>query len=91
MTQQPDTQPGAYYVTAADVVSNAGHVGAVYLMLGPFPNDHAAALACVEAVQRICNELDGTGKAWFLSYGTARYPVGFNKPGRLNVHFGLPQ
>lgn len=86
---EPDTQPGAYYVSAADVVSNAGHTGAVYLMLGPFINDHAGALACVEAVRALCNDLDGTGKAWFLSYGTVRYDEP-PKLGRLNNYFGLP-
>ena len=34
--QQPDTQPGHYYVTAHDA-------GKTYPMAGPFVNDHAGA------------------------------------------------
>lgn len=87
--QTADTKPGAYYVTACDMVDNAGTVGAVYLMLGPFIDDHATALACVDAVQALCNELDSTGRAWFKVYGTVRYDTP-PRAGRLNNYFGLP-
>lgn len=91
--EAPDTQPGAYYVTAADITSNAGTVAAYWLMLGPFINDHASALACVDAVQAMCNKLDTTGRAWFMSYGTIRKPADDSVPlraGKLNSYFGLP-
>lgn len=85
--QQPDTAPGAYYVTACDVISNAGHIAGVYRMLGPFVDDHAGALACVEAVRLMALELDGSGRAQFMSWGTVRYPTGTDFQGTMNKYF----
>lgn len=77
--QQPDTKPGAYYVTVID----AGRVGR---LLGPFFNDHAAALAMVEPVRAKANELDP--KSWFYAFGTCRVDADGPAPaGILNDHF----
>lgn len=61
--QQPDTKPGAYYVSARDGPRHA-------LCLGPFVNDHAAALARVEAVRRLAADLDP--RAHWFAFGTCR-------------------
>lgn len=64
MTQVPDTKPGFYYVS---VVRDNGD----YRMLrGPFVNDHAAALAAIEAAKAKACELDRRGH-WY-AYGTCR-------------------
>ena len=74
--------PGYYYVSVTD--------GPRYrLLLGPFENDHAAALAMVKAVRLKAQELD----AWavFYGFGTCRLPIDTPNPpaGRLNDLFNM--
>ncbi len=85
MNQQPDIKPGAYYVSVADG-------GRVARLLGPFENDHAAALAMVDKVRAKAEELDP--RAAFYAFGTVRLPNDDSVPiraGSLNRHFGMPQ
>jgi len=77
VSQQPDTQPGHYYVSVLDRASNAGH-GRHALALGPFTNDHAGALAQVDAVRNYCRL--GDPFAWFWAYGTCRLPLAATRP-----------
>ena len=79
--QAPDTTPGNYYVSAGE--SGSAHF---YTMLGPFVDDHAAALAAVETVRSKCHELDRSGKSHWMSYGTVRMASDFTRPGKLNQH-----
>lgn len=82
--QQPDTKPGEYYVSVHDA-------GRTALLLGPFTNDHAGALAMVDKVREKAYEIDP--KSWFYSFGTCRLDGGDKVPiraGRLNQFFGLP-
>lgn len=74
-TQQPDTKPGPYYVTAIDN-------GRVHLMAGPF-GEHAEALGLVDKAREIAYEHDG--RAWFMAWGTSRVE-GCEKLGSLNRH-----
>ena len=60
--QQPDLQPGRYYVTAIDGQRK-------YFLAGPWP-EHAQALAQVDAVRRFA-EPDKRCAVW-MTYGTAR-------------------
>lgn len=82
--QAPDTQPGEYYVSCRN--------GSRYaLLLGPFTNDHAGALAMVDKVTEKAHQLDG--RAAFYSFGTCRLPADDTLPiraGKLNEFFGLP-
>lgn len=81
MSQAPDTKPGAYYVTVVD----GARVGR---LLGPFVNDHAGALAMVDAARRRAEELDP--RACWYSFGTARADISggvLPRPGVLNAHF----
>ena len=83
-TQQPDTKPGHYYVTVID----GPRVGR---LLGPFDNDHAAALAMVDQVRAKAEELDP--RACWYAFGTCRLPPGDLVPiraGLLNKFFGMP-
>jgi hypothetical protein len=80
-TQVPDTRPGNYYVTVRD----GGRTG---LLAGPFVNDHAAALAAVDAAMKVACELHAPGH--FFSYGTARMPNDFSRPGTVNAWLVLP-
>ena len=64
-TQQPDPRPGAYYVTCID----GSRVGR---LLGPFEDDHAAALAMVDKVREKAEEIDP--RAHWYSFGTCRLP-----------------
>lgn len=78
MSQAPDTQPGAYYVTV--------HDGRRYgRLLGPFVNDHAQALSMVDAARAKAEELDP--RAAFYSFGTARLDASETRPGVLNDYF----
>lgn len=82
--QAPDTKPGAYYVTVTDG-PRCGR------LLGPFINDHAGALALVDAARAKAETLDP--RAIWYAYGTARFPDDDIAPlrfGVLNGHFGLP-
>ncbi len=84
MKQQPDTKPGNYYVSVIDGRRKA-------VLLGPFLNDHAAALNQVDAVRKKAMDLDP--KAAFYSFGTCRIPDDDTVPiraGLLNQFFGLP-
>lgn len=79
--QQPDTQPGHYYVTAS--------MGDKYFpMAGPFVDDHAAALAAVRDVMTAACEIDGRGH--FMNWGTVRCDYDYSEPGPLNFVVGLP-
>ena len=81
--QQPDTQPGEYFVTVIDGDRYAR-------LLGPFTDNHAGALAMVEAVREKAYELDP--KSHWYSFGTCRLPSDSAavRPGKLNNLFGLP-
>ena len=74
--QRPDTRPGNYYVTAFDGPNRYS------LLSGPYPNDHAAALADVDAVRALAQALDP--KAVFYSFGTARMDDAYTATGFLN-------
>jgi len=55
--------PSHFYVSAIDGPKR-------YLIAGPYPT-HAAALAKVRTVRDIAYERDGSGRAWFMAWGTA--------------------
>lgn len=78
--QTPDTKPGNYYVT---VVREGGDYRP---LLGPFPNDHASALALVDAAKDKAIEIDD--RAFWYAYGTARIDD-YDRPGLLNEYFNL--
>ena len=78
--QQPDTEPGNYYVTCRDGDQT-------WLMLGPFENDHASAIAAVEPVRTLCTR--DNRKSVFYSFGTARFAPDFTRPGNANKY--LPE
>lgn len=81
MTQTPDTKPGEYYVSVIDGPRRA-------LLLGPFTNDHAAALTMVDKVRTKAEELDP--RAVWYAFGTSRMDAGEVRiPGRLNSYFGM--
>lgn len=79
-TEEPRAlQAGYYYVSMVDGNRRA-------LLLGPFKNDHRAALAMVNAVKRKAQELDP--KAIWYGFGTARLQLGETPPpGTLNDCF----
>jgi len=77
MTQVPDTKPGNYYVTAQR--DDGRHA----VLAGPFPNDHAAALALVDRARMEAEQVDP--RAVRYAYGTARFPETFTEPGKLNA------
>jgi hypothetical protein len=79
--QTPDTRPGAYYVTVVDGLKYG-------VLLGPFINDHAGALAKVDEVRKKAEELDP--RAAFYSFGTARWKTDDLPKGKLNHLFGMP-
>lgn len=82
MSQAPDTQPGNYYVTVID----GARVGR---LLGPFPDDHAAALALVDVVRDKAIEIDP--RAHFYAFGTIRTDATVPaRAGTLNQLFGMP-
>jgi hypothetical protein len=84
MTQAADTKPGNYYVSVVDSKR-------YNLLLGPFVDDHKAALDHVDAVRAKAEELDP--RAVFYAYGTCRLPDDDSVPlraGLLNRFFGLP-
>ena len=62
--QAPDSKPGFYYVS---VVRDSGDYR---LLRGPFVNDHAGALAAVDAARFRAYDLDP--RAQWYAYGTAR-------------------
>lgn len=78
----PDPRPGNYYVSAVDGPN-------YYLMLGPFPNDHAAALARVDEVRAFTKDKDTSGRAHFMGFGTVRMAETVTRPGNLNKYLNL--
>ena len=84
MTQTADSRPGEYYVTVID--------GDRWnRLLGPFTNNHQAALDMVDAVRKKACEIDP--KAHFYAFGTARIPSDDSVPiraGLLNRFFDMP-
>jgi hypothetical protein len=76
MTQQPDTQPGNYYVSVRR------DDGDFRCLVGPFRDDHAAALALVDKARTVAETVDP--KAAWYSYGTLRTAYDYDKPGVLN-------
>ena len=80
MNQTPSTKQGNFYVT---VIRGSR----VALLLGPFENDHAAALRMVEPVRKEAEARDPF--MVFDAFGTTGYFDGTNKPGALNAAFGL--
>lgn len=80
--QQPDPQPGLFYVTVIDRHGNDG-TGRVGFVLGPYVDDHAAALAAVPDARRHIER--GYSRACWWAYGTARLDHGSTTPqGALN-------
>ena len=78
--QTPDIKPGLYYVSA---VRSGGRQW--WPLLGPFPDDHSAAIRKVDAVRKLACELDPRG-CWY-AYGTVRIEHQENPPqGALNKH-----
>lgn len=75
-TQEPDIQLGNYYVS---VRRDDGMHG---LLLGPFRNDHARALAAVPAARAKAEEVDP--RAHWYAFGTCRLAADFVTPGVLN-------
>jgi hypothetical protein len=71
--QQPDTQPGPYYVSAIDGSKWA-------LVSGPYET-HQEALDLVDKARRIAVSLDP--RAHFAGFGTARIKDGSTPPGVL--------
>ncbi len=67
--QQPDTQPGFYYVTVRRDTTSPKY----RTLRGPFINDHAAALAAVDEAMRRAVDYDPRG-CWY-AYGTCRSEV----------------
>lgn len=82
--QQPDTPPGAYYVSVQR------DDGQWRPLAGPFTNDHAKALATVEPARNRAQDLDP--RAVWYAFGTVRIDAtaGVNLPaGILNKELGL--
>lgn len=80
--QEPDTAPGNYYVTVVDKVSNTGRTARRGFLLGPFKDNHKAALAAVEEVKALAMKVDPWSH--FYQFGTARCPYDVNRPGTFN-------
>lgn len=78
--QAPDTQPGNYYVSAIE--DNGYH-----LVMGPFVNDHAAALAHVDAVRAVSCDVDR--RAVWMRFGTCRKAPGTGGLGLINKRADL--
>jgi hypothetical protein len=76
-----DSKPGAYYVS---VVRGTDY----RVLLGPFMNDHAGALAKVDDVRKKAQDLDP--KAAWYAFGTCRLDVESGElapKGILNSYF----
>jgi hypothetical protein len=56
-----------------------------WLLLGPFVDDHAAALRMVEPVRALANQHEP--RSAFYAFGTCRYQPGETQPGSANRHF----
>jgi hypothetical protein len=79
--QEPDNKDGNYYVSVID--------GTRYgFLLGPFYNNHQAALDMVDRARVKAQEVDP--RAHFYSFGTLRVDKEvYNKLGVLNKFFGM--
>lgn len=80
MVQLADTETGNYYVTVADG-------GRVSPIVGPFKDNHQAALDLVDQARQVAQEVDP--RAAFYAFGTARYPAEYDIPGMLNGKLGV--
>jgi len=74
-TQQPDTKPGPYYVSAMEG-------NKTWLMAGPYAT-HRQALQDVQKARDIATEHDP--RAWWKAWGTVRVE-GASRVGALNKH-----
>jgi len=72
-TQEPDSQPGPYYVS---VENN----GSYRLLSGPY-DTHSEALSRVSLARRVSERHDA--KAVWYGFGTTRMKPDYNKPGIL--------
>lgn len=79
--QAPDPAPGNYYVSVRD----GNRLG---LLAGPFVNDHASALAMVDQVRKVAQDVDP--RAVFYAFGTVRMAGTYMTPGKLHDLLGLP-
>ena len=79
MTRQLDPTPGAYYVS---VIRDGGDYR---LLLGPFMDDHAGALAMVDRVTHKANEIDP--RSYWYAFGTCKVKEGPITDGILNKYF----
>lgn len=77
--KQPDNKSGNYYVS---VIRANGHKPEFRLLLGPFRDNHQAALDRVAAVRDKAQALDP--KATWYAFGTARTEPEHDAPGSLN-------
>ena len=83
--QQPDTKPGAYYVSMFDQSGNNGS-GRVAYLAGPFMNDHARALALVDQAREMAYGVDP--RSHWYSFGTCRMDTA-GPVGKLNSLLGV--
>lgn len=65
--QQPDPEPGDYYVSARDGDK-------FWLLSGPYVDDHAGALAMVAKVR--AHSVQHYARSHFYAFGTCRTPGG---------------
>lgn len=65
MTQLPDQQPGEYYVSVIDGNRKA-------LLLGPFTNNHQAAIDHIEIARELAYQFDP--RSHWYAFGTCRLP-----------------
>jgi hypothetical protein len=72
--EEPDTQAGDYFVFARDA-------GRVWYLSGPYVNDHAAAIADVEAVRAMAEKSDPFSA--FYAFGTCRFPPNSGRIGSI--------
>jgi len=75
--QQPDDEPGDYFVSARDGKQFS-------LVSGPYTNDHAAALADIAECRTLAESVDA--RAAFAAFGTCRLPLECGKIGFLQRH-----
>lgn len=75
----PHTEPRDYYVSVIDGARRS-------LLAGPYPT-HTAALAAVDATNRIACDIDP--RAHWYAFGTASLPAGSGRVGTLNARLGL--
>lgn len=81
-SQPPDTKPGNYYVTIR-------RDDRYQCLAGPFRDDHALALSLVDKASKLA--IDNDSRASFDSFGTARFPYEYDKPGIFNQDLGLDE